>query len=126
MDGLTLLREAWAAGLTVQADGERLRIRGPRRAEPIAQRLIAHKAHVLAALAAPPPPAQEIRVEDLSPDWRAQWGERAAIMEYDGKLPRERAEEEALAHIIEQMRRPPALSSDCPCRACRGDNDACI
>ena len=53
MDGLTLLREARAAGLTVAADGARLCIRGPRQAEAVARRLLAHKAAVLAALAAP-------------------------------------------------------------------------
>src|SRR5262245_2498751 len=29
---------------------------------------------------------------DLPPDWHLLWDERAAIMEYDGGLPRERAE----------------------------------
>ena len=104
MDGLTLLAEARAAGLTVRADGERLRIRGPRRAEPIAQRLLAHKAAVVAALTAPPA-AYGIRVEDLDMDWRVEWEERAAIMEYDGGLPRERAEALALAEIVREMER---------------------
>ena len=102
MDGLTLLEEAREAGLTVRADGERLRIRGPRRAEPMVQRLIAHKADVLAALTAPSPDP-EIRVEDLDMDWRVEWEERAAIMEHDGGLPRERAEALALAEIVKEM-----------------------
>ncbi len=50
MDGITLLAEARAAGLTVMVEGARLRIRGPKRAEPIARRLIAHKEDVLTAL----------------------------------------------------------------------------
>ncbi len=104
MDGLTLLEEARAAGLTVRADGERLRIRGPRRAEPMAQRLIAHKAAVLAALIAPPADP-EIRVEDLDMNWRVEWEERAAVMEYDGGLPRERAEALALTEIVREMER---------------------
>jgi hypothetical protein len=94
MDGVTLLDEARAAGLSVQADGDRLRIRGPRRAEPIARRLIANKALVPHALAG-----------RLPPDWHLQWDERAAIMEVDGGLPRERAEALALLDILEQMRR---------------------
>jgi hypothetical protein len=49
MDGLTLLQEARTAGLTVEADGERLRIRGPRGAKDLAQRLLANKSQVLAA-----------------------------------------------------------------------------
>jgi hypothetical protein len=36
MDGMTLLAEARAAGLTVEAEGNRLRIRGPQRAGEIA------------------------------------------------------------------------------------------
>ena len=47
MDGLALLDEARAAGLEVQADGDRLVIRGPPRAEGMALRLLEHKAEVL-------------------------------------------------------------------------------
>jgi hypothetical protein len=104
MDGMMLLEEARAAGLIVLAEGGRLRIRGPRRAEPIAQRLIAHKDAVLGALAAQQSPARGVRVEDLDPDWRVEWEERAAIMEFEGGAPRERAEAAALAEIIKKMR----------------------
>src|SRR5271170_6073935 len=51
MDGLTLLRDARAAGLSVRTEGERLVIRGPRRAEPVVHVLIAHKPDIMAALA---------------------------------------------------------------------------
>jgi len=50
-------------------------------------------------------PDGEIRVEDLAGDWRVWFEERAAIMEYDGKLPRERAEALALAETVRQMKR---------------------
>jgi hypothetical protein len=50
MDGLTLLAEAEAAGLVVCADGDRLVIRGPKSADAVAQRLLAHKAVVLAGI----------------------------------------------------------------------------
>lgn len=40
---------------------------------------------------------------DLPADWHLAWDERAAIMEYDGGLPRERAESLALAEIIRAM-----------------------
>ena len=43
--------------------------------------------------------------DDLPGDWRVDWEERAAIMEYDGGLPRERAEALALDIIVRQMRR---------------------
>ncbi len=48
-------------------------------------------------------PDYEIRVEDLDMDWRVEWEERAAVMEYDGGLPRERAEALALAEIVREM-----------------------
>lgn len=50
MVGLELLAQATTAGLDVTAAGERLIVRGPRSAEAIARRLLAHKADVLAAL----------------------------------------------------------------------------
>ena len=51
MDGMTLLKEARVAGLTVEVeDGDQLRIHGPRRAEAIARKLIEHKAAVLVIL----------------------------------------------------------------------------
>lgn len=63
MDGLRLLAEARAAGLTVQARGGQLVIRGPRRAEAIARRLLEHKRTVMAALGGgrllPPRPPRE-------------------------------------------------------------------
>lgn len=55
MDGVTaLLTEAQAAGLRVRAEGDRLVIRGPKRAEPLALKLIEHKAEVLRLLAPAP------------------------------------------------------------------------
>jgi hypothetical protein len=104
MDGLTLLREARAAGLEVQARDGRLVIRGPRRAEPVARRLLAHKALVLDALSVRHP-GGDLIPEKLPADWHLMWDERAAIMEYDSGLSRERAEALALAEILDQMRR---------------------
>jgi hypothetical protein len=51
MDGLTLLRRAHNAGLRVEAAGNKLLIRGPKRAELVVKLLAEHKAEVLAALA---------------------------------------------------------------------------
>ena len=104
MDGMTLLGEARAAGLDVQAQGNRLVIRGPRRAECVARRLLAHKTLVLAALAGVGPEPDIAHIQ-LSADWQFVWDERAAIMEFDGGLPRERAEALALAYILDEMRR---------------------
>jgi hypothetical protein len=84
-------------------EGDRLRIRGPRRADPIARQLLANKAKVLEALEAETILASNIEPDDLPGDWRVEWEERAAIMEYDGGLPRERAEAVALAAISQAM-----------------------
>jgi hypothetical protein len=51
MDALGLLQEATAAGLTVAVEGDKLKVRGPRSAEPIVRRLGERKAEVMAALA---------------------------------------------------------------------------
>jgi len=52
MDGVSLLRRAGEAGLRVAAQGNKLVIRGPRRAEPVVRLLLTHKPAVIAALAA--------------------------------------------------------------------------
>ena len=52
MDGLILLRRANDVGLRLEATGDRLVIRGPKRAEPVAKLLVEHKAEVLRVLAA--------------------------------------------------------------------------
>ena len=49
------------------------------------------------------PPSAGLGPESLPMAWRIEWEERAAIMEYDGGLLRERAEAEALADILRQM-----------------------
>jgi hypothetical protein len=51
MDGLSLLREARRVGLDVDVDGDHLVVRGPRRLEPVARRLLERKQQVLQALA---------------------------------------------------------------------------
>jgi hypothetical protein len=79
MGGLTLLDRARAAGLSVTAEGKRLVIRGPKRADTIARELITHKVEVLAALGAPPPdPSVWRSVLPFWPiPWRERWGRRA-------------------------------------------------
>ncbi len=52
MGGLTLIREAREAGLTLEARDDRLVVTGPPAAEPLAGRLLARKPEVLAALRA--------------------------------------------------------------------------
>jgi hypothetical protein len=72
MDGLTLLAEASAAGLTVEAVGDRLVVGGPKRAASLAQRLLDQKPAVMKVLQVPagqqpvPEPAVEVPVTSLA------------------------------------------------------------
>jgi hypothetical protein len=59
MDVVALLAEASRAGLTVSADGEKLMVRGPRSAEPLATLLLARKAEVLSLLRGTPAVSSE-------------------------------------------------------------------
>jgi hypothetical protein len=53
MDALTLLTQAHQTGLTVHAEGDRLVVRGPRSAEPLALKLLDHKLDLMRLLTAP-------------------------------------------------------------------------
>lgn len=48
--------------------------------------------------------SSQVEVDDLPGDWRVEFEERAAIKEYHGGLPRERAEAQALAETVRLMR----------------------
>jgi hypothetical protein len=77
MDGVRLLHQAQAAGLHVEAAGNQLKIRGPKRAEPLVRLLAEHKPAVLAALVRPPS-AWEERYTALTFEWsigRRPWPE---------------------------------------------------
>jgi hypothetical protein len=50
MDDMKMLAEARLAGLTVRAEGGRLIVRGPRRLEAMARRLLSRKAELLKLL----------------------------------------------------------------------------
>ncbi len=50
-----------------------------------------------------PPNPPPLSPTDLPADWHVLWDERAAVMEYDGGLPREQAEHLALLEIVQQM-----------------------
>jgi hypothetical protein len=95
MEGLTLLREARAAGLSVARDGDELVIRGPRRAEPVARLLLSRKVEVIRALANatgwparhreafthwralhPESEAARLAWGELQDRWHMQYGER--------------------------------------------------
>ena len=50
-----------------------------------------------------PAPTPGIGPDDLPGDWRVDWEERAAIMEYEGDHPREQAEAMAMTEIVRRM-----------------------
>jgi hypothetical protein len=50
-------------------------------------------------------PTPILTSDELSPEWREVYEERAAILEYDGGAPRELAEHYALIEVLEQMKR---------------------
>ena len=43
--------------------------------------------------------------DDLSMDWRIDFEERAAILQYDGGFSRDEADQQALQEICERMKR---------------------
>ncbi len=44
-------------------------------------------------------------IDDLPMDWRIEFEERAAIMQYDGGLSREEADRRAFSEILERIKR---------------------
>jgi hypothetical protein len=75
VDGLTLYKEALAAGLEVRADGEHLVVRGPRRLSHLARELLAHKPEILAILAQSGTSASQdacATINDAEVAWRAE------------------------------------------------------
>jgi hypothetical protein len=93
MDGLTLLRRARDAGLNVAADGDKLVIRGPKRAEPVARLLIEHKPEVLATLVPTQSPAQQ---------WRHRYAARISHWFLRGRRPWQEAEALAYHEVLNE------------------------
>lgn len=54
------------------------------------------------ASASGPPPDPDLGPDDLPGDLRIEFEERAALMEYEGGLSRERAEALALAEVVKR------------------------
>jgi hypothetical protein len=103
MDGLKLLRRARDAGLAVQVEGDKLVIRGPKRAELVARLLIDHKPEVMAALVPADPPAPEAGESDPDPAWwRRQCLVRAINWELSGARPESRARGIAWGELLNE------------------------
>jgi hypothetical protein len=91
MDGLMLLRRARDVGLAVTADGDRLVIRGPKRAEQVALLLIEHKPKVLAAL---------LPAERAAQRWRDGYAARISHWFLRGRRKWQDAEALAYAELL--------------------------
>lgn len=118
-----LLQDLQRRGVTVRAIGDRIGFKPADAVPPdLLERMKRHKAELLQALRAdagrravgPLPvqpsefttlPSGRIVPNDLPADWRLLFEERAGIMEYDGNMPRERAEHLALQETIQAMKR---------------------
>ncbi len=112
MGGVELLRQARDAGLYVQAEGDRLRIRGPKRLEPLALELLRCKAELLAVLSDNDRWARQaagLLASVADPDRRADLRElfehRAGICEFHGELNRVDAEWVAFGELQAAMRK---------------------
>ena len=103
MDGLTLLRRAQEAGLAVQAEGDKLVIRGPKGAEPVARLLLDHKPEVLAVLLSRE--GCDATVRDAGE--RARWRDRyaARIVHWFHGRPWQEAESLAFGEMILEWHR---------------------
>ncbi len=111
MGGVELLRQARDAGLCVQAEGDRLRIRGPKRLEPLALELLRCKVELIAILADNDRWARQaagLLASVADPDRRADLRElfehRAAVCGFDGGLGRGDAERVAFGELQAAMR----------------------
>jgi hypothetical protein len=99
MNALDLLLTLEARGVVLTSDGARLIVDSPKGA------LTATDLDALRRLKPALLAILEVRLTaaDLSAEWYEVWDERAAIMEYDGGLPRERADAMALADVLQAM-----------------------
>lgn len=103
MDSLILLHQARVAGLIVTVDGNRLKIRGPRQAEPVVKELIANKTAIIGALQA----ETQSRQVPASPwalpmRWYGEWVEMVLAIRDEG-VPLELAEARAFKAILARM-----------------------
>jgi hypothetical protein len=111
MDGLILLNRAREAGLAVAAEGDKLVIRGPRRAESVARLLIEHKPEVLAALA-PVMLPPGLRVDGFDPIdgsdpawWRRHFKIRTIHWSLSGRRRKGEAARLAYGELLDEWRK---------------------
>ena len=118
MSAVQALQAAHAAGITVWIDGDELLLEAavPPPADVI-DLLSRNKPGILARL--------QPGVDGWSAeDWRAFFGERAGFAEFDGGLPRAKAETLAFdCCVVEWLNRNPAWSESGCCLQCRRGAD---
>jgi hypothetical protein len=113
MNAHEVLQDFNARGVVLTPQGNKLTVDAPIGALSAADRELLHqlKNDLLLVLKANSTP------NDLPPDWYEFWGERAAVIEYDGRRPRKRAEALALQETLQSMQRdcvknpPPRLTA---------------
>ena len=113
MSAAEALKAARAAGIKLAIDGDDLVLEASASPPPaVIDRLTAHKTEIVAMLR----PRRDGWSAD---DWQAFFGERAGIMEFDGRLSRAEAEAQALACCIgEWLNRNPTASAPGRCAWC--------
>jgi hypothetical protein len=95
-----LVKGAQAAGLTIRAEGDRLVVRGPRSAEPLARTVLGRKAEVLAFLG-----RQELRADRPPPPGDSEPApDHAGVAEEVGLPPRPPADAELI--VVDRSARP--------------------
>ena len=116
MDGVTLLDQARAAGLAVAVRGDRLIVRGPRRAETVAKLLLANKPAVMAALVNHKAPPVCSRANGAG-EWLAR--HREALACWGAFHPPEEAAEIAWGEMVNRWHKrhgervPPGICAGC-------------
>jgi hypothetical protein len=111
-----LLDDLAVIGATIEATGDRLILRAGSAAIPadLVMRMRQTKAELLEALASAP-----VDCESAAEDWQAYFGERAALLEFDGGLSRTTAEAQAFdVCVVEWLNRNPAPSPAGRCTWC--------
>ena len=120
MSAALALKTAHAVGIRVRIEGDHLELEAEEPPPSAVLDLISlHKAGILRLLS---------RADDgWSPeDWQLFFDERAAIAEFDGRLPRAEAEERAYACcVVEWLNRNPRTSTPGRCLACGGGEEPC-
>jgi hypothetical protein len=101
MNALDLLLDLETRGVALTSHGGKLIVDAPTGTLTAGDRDLLYrlKPNLLAIL------ETSLTPDDLPPDWHERWEERAAIMEFDGGLPRKQAEAQALADVLRSMER---------------------